>query len=148
MSAHGRTMLSLELRAVLNLNDLIILFIDNLILQLYNKNVKLFVSFFVMLTKYKKKWKNLNKEKFKNYSSSIDGSQKARLVHADTIIMYLGLNWTHCTGLGWSPFSTHTLNPVSAFHTCTRPSELPAKINCESGLNDASIGIPLLFKCP
>lgn len=82
------------------------------------------------------------------YVSSIVGNQNAMLVQADANIMYLGLNWTHWTGPGWSAFKTHTLYPVSAFHTCTLPSVDPLKINCESGLNDASIGIPLLLRWP
>lgn len=32
--------------------------------------------------------------------SSMVGSQKAILVHAEASIMYLGLNWIHCTGAG------------------------------------------------
>lgn len=53
------------------------------------------------------------------------GSQKAMFLHADAMSMYLGLNWTHCTGPVWSPLSTHTLVPFSAFQMWTRPSVDP-----------------------
>lgn len=82
------------------------------------------------------------------YVSSNAGNQNAILVQADANIIYFGLNCTHWTGPGWSAFKTQTLYPVSAFQTCTLPSVDPLKMNCESGLNEASIGIPLLFKCP
>ena len=39
-------------------------------------------------------------------SSSTLGSQKAMFLHAEAIIMYFGLNWTHRTGSLWSPFKT------------------------------------------
>ena len=62
--------------------------------------------------------------------------------------MYLGLNCTHLTGSVWSPFNTHTFVPFSAFQICTLPSVDPDITNCESGENDASRGILLLFKWP
>lgn len=80
--------------------------------------------------------------------SSIVGNQNDMLVQAEASIMYLGLNWTHCTGPAWSPLSTTTLCPVSAFHTWILPSVEPLNMYWESGLNDASIGMPLLFKWP
>ena len=33
-------------------------------------------------------------------------------VQAVASIMYLGLNWTHCTGPGWSALNIATLLPV------------------------------------
>ena len=44
--------------------------------------------------------------------------------------------------------SNFTLYPVSAFQTCILPSVEPLKTNCESGLKEASNGMPLLFNCP
>lgn len=82
-----------------------------------------------------------------DYSSMV-GNQNDMLVQADASIMYLGLNCTHCTGPAWSPLRTTTLCPVSAFHTWILPSVEPLKMYCESGLKDASIGMPLLFKWP
>lgn len=82
------------------------------------------------------------------YVSSRAGNQNAIFVHAEASIMYFGLNWTHWTGPGWSAFNTQTLYPVSAFQTCTLPSVEPLNMNWESGLKDASIGMPLLFRCP
>ena len=62
-------------------------------------------------------------------SSSTLGSQKAMFLHDEAIIMYLGLNCTHCTGPVWSPLSTQTLVPFSAFQMWTRPSVEPEITN-------------------
>lgn len=78
----------------------------------------------------------------------MDGSQNAIFVQAEASIMYLGLNWTHWTGPGWSAFNTQILYPESAFHTCTRPSVLPENMYWESGEKLASMGMPLLFRWP
>jgi len=62
-------------------------------------------------------------------SSSTLGSQKAMFLHDEAIIMYLGLNCTHCTGPVWSPLRTQTLVPFSAFQMWTRPSVEPEITN-------------------
>ena len=81
-------------------------------------------------------------------SSSTLGSQKAMFLHDEAIIMYLGLNCTHCTGPVWSPLSTQTLVPFSAFQMWTRPSVEPEITNWLSGENEASNGICLEFMWP
>lgn len=70
------------------------------------------------------------------------------LEQAEASIMYLGLNCRHCMGPGWSAFMTATLTPVSVFQQWIRPSVDPQNANLESGLNEASRGIPLLFWKP
>jgi hypothetical protein len=69
-------------------------------------------------------------------------------LQAEAISMYLGLNWTHCTGPEWSPLRRHTLVPVSAFQMCTRPSVEPEMTNCESGEKLASSGINFELRWP
>jgi hypothetical protein len=45
-------------------------------------------------------------------------------------IISLGLNWTHCTGPGWSQLNTATLTPVSVFQQFIFPSVEPEKYSC------------------
>ena len=47
------------------------------------------------------------------------------LEQAEASIMYLGLNWRHWIGPGWSAFMTATLTPVSVFQQWIRPSVDP-----------------------
>jgi len=81
-------------------------------------------------------------------SSSIFGSQKDIEEQADAIIMYFGLNRTHCTALLWSPLRTHTFCPFSAFQIWIRPSVEPLITNCESGEKEASRGKFFEFRWP
>ena len=48
-------------------------------------------------------------------------------VQAVASIISLGLNWTHCTGPGWSQLNTATLTPVSVFQQFIFPSVEPEK---------------------
>ena len=48
------------------------------------------------------------------------------LVQLDASIIYLGLNWTDCTGPVCSPFNTTTFAPVSVFQQWILPSVDPA----------------------
>jgi len=81
-------------------------------------------------------------------SSSTEGSQKDMELQADAIIMYLGLNWTHCTGPLWSPLRTQTFGPFSLFQMWMRPSLEPEITNWESGEKDASRGSCLELRWP
>jgi len=81
-------------------------------------------------------------------SSSTLGSQKAMFLHVDAIIMYLGLNWTHPTGPVWSPLSTQTFVPFSAFQIWILPSVDPEITNWLSGLKEASNGIDFVLRWP
>lgn len=62
--------------------------------------------------------------------------------------MNLGLNWMHWIVSGWSDCRMATLWPFSAFHTWILPSDEPEKTNWESGENEASNGMFLIFVWP
>lgn len=49
------------------------------------------------------------------------------LVQAVVIVINFGLNLTQCVGPGWFPSNTATFCPLSAAHTCTRPSFDPTR---------------------
>lgn len=76
------------------------------------------------------------------------GNQKLTAVSAVANSMYFGLKRTHRIGSHFSRFNAHTLSPVSAFQMCNNPSVLPDKMYCESGLNDASRFMAVLFWRP
>ena len=69
-------------------------------------------------------------------------------LQAEAISMYFGLNCTHWTGPVWSPFSTQTLVPFSAFQMWILPSVEPEMTNCESGEKEASSGRLLELRWP
>ena len=50
-------------------------------------------------------------------------------VQAVVIVINFGLNLTQCVGPGWFPSKTATFCPLSAAHTCIRPSFDPVTFN-------------------
>ena len=79
-------------------------------------------------------------------SSSTLGSQKAMFWQAEAIIMYLGLNWTQRTGSLWSPFSTHTFVPFSAFQMWILGWKEDVQVNKDLFLTSCIITISLTFR--